>query len=355
MNLTLEQARKLKSTRILLLIGVVLGPLYTIFSDGFGSIHPYINTMIIGVIVALTVALFEFLVFTGKIRKRPFYQLFLARILLYAASINATILLVMIFSRMLRYDMSFRSVYKSAEFQAYLREGDFVVGQLFTLGVVILVIFTMQMGRKISPEVLLGFVSGAYAKPRKVKRIVMFLELQDVKTIIAKIGRVAFFQFLNDLIFDITDTILFRKGQIYEYVEDEILLIWNLHKGKEQANCIRVYFDIQDAIEAKKITYFETYGFVPSFHASLHYGSVIIGEIGDIKSELRYHGDVMNTTARILGATTAKHKFLVSAALLQEIELPLIYQQETLGAFLLKGKEKTVEIFSLSENGKLIH
>ena len=350
MQLTLEQSRKLKSAKVLFLAGMVLGPLYTVFSNGFSSIYPFINTLVIGLITAMIVAFFEFILFTGQVRKLPFYKILFLRIFLYIFSITTTIALVMIISRMFRNDMNFRSVYLSDEFQHYLWEEDFLFGILYTLGIITIVIFIMQIKRKVGPKILLGFISGRYYHPREVERIVMFIEIQKVKTIIEKIGRVRFFRYLNDIIFDITETVLFHKGEFYEYVENEILLIWNVKRGTENANCIRTFFEVQDIIGAKKITYFEKYGFIPEFHASLHFGPMIRGEIGDVKSEIKYHGDVMNTAARILGETNGENNILISSDLIEQIELPILYRKERLGKFDLKGKHQDIELFTLKEN-----
>lgn len=349
MQLTLEQSRKLKNSKALLLAGMVLGPLYTIFSDGFSSIHPFINTFVIGLITAMIVAFFEFILFTGQVRKLKFYKIFLLRIFLYTFSITAIITLVMIISRMFRHDMNFRSVYLSDDFQHYLWEEDFLFGVLYTLGLVTIVIFIMQIKRKIGPKILFSFISGRYYHPREVERIVMFMEIQKAKTIIEKIGRVKFFRYLNDIIFDITETVLFHKGEFYEYVENEILLVWDVKAGTERANCIRTFFEIQEVIEAKKMTYFEKYSFIPEFHASLHFGPMIRGEIGDVKSEIKYHGDVMNTAARILGETNRENNFLVSSDLMEQITLPILYRKERLGEFGLRGKHRDIALYALKE------
>ena len=110
MNLTLEQRRKLKNTRLLLLAAVLLSPIYTFFADGFSSFTPYINALVIAILVAVCVAFFEFIVFTGRLRKIRFYQLLLMRVVLYTITVVGIIILVMIISRMFRYDLNFSGV-----------------------------------------------------------------------------------------------------------------------------------------------------------------------------------------------------------------------------------------------------
>lgn len=349
MKLTIEQARKLKTTGILLVIGTFLGLLYPVFSDGFGSIYPYINGLIIGISIASLIAFFEFILFTGRFKKLPFYQTFLTRVILYTISMFSIIMFVFITYRMLYYDLNFYAVLQSNEFSDFMSSKDYKAALGYAFGIVALTNFTLQMNKKMGQGVLLGFIFGFYYKPKEVRRIIMFLSIRDAKAIIEKIGRLNYHKFLKEIHFDITDHILFRKGEIYEYVDSDLVLIWKRRNGLENANCIRLFFDIKNTIESEKINYYEKYKIVPHIYASLHVGTVIRGEIGDIKSEIRYSGDAMNTTARILGQTTEENEFLVSTALMELLKLPVIYQTKDIGVVKLKGKQIPLALQSITE------
>jgi len=98
----------------------------------------------------------------------------------------------------------------------------------------------------------------------------------------------------------------------------------------------------------KKEEYLKKYGVHPEFKAALHAGSVSVTWIGSIKKEIVYHGDVINTTARIQDeCNKLNQKFLISEYMLQNIELPAYLHSEFLGELQLKGKEKKVRIFGL--------
>jgi len=47
--------------------------------------------------------------------------------------------------------------------------------------------------------------------------------------------------------------------------------------------------------------YLSKYGRVPVFKAGIHGGKVMALEVGSVKKELAYLGDIVNTTARIQG------------------------------------------------------
>ena len=90
--------------------------------------------------------------------------------------------------------------------------------------------------------------------------------------------------------------------------------------------------------------YMDRYGLIPEFKAGLHYGQVTAGEIGIIKRDITFSGDVLNTTSRIQSQCN-QHKvpILSSNELLDELEL-INYKQIKIGSIVLKGKEEAVEL-----------
>ncbi|MEO0789150.1 MAG: hypothetical protein AAFY36_10820, partial [Bacteroidota bacterium] len=158
MNLTLEQKRKLKNAKTLILLGLFLSPVYALFADGFKSITPYANALVIAILLSLVISFFEFILFTGKAKKIKFYQLLFLRIALYTGSVFSVVTLTMIVSRMFRYNLNFQEVLNSNEFKNYIYEQDYLTGIFYTLALVGLVVFTLQMQRKIGPKVLLALI-----------------------------------------------------------------------------------------------------------------------------------------------------------------------------------------------------
>ncbi|MEO8210575.1 MAG: adenylate/guanylate cyclase domain-containing protein, partial [bacterium] len=93
----------------------------------------------------------------------------------------------------------------------------------------------------------------------------------------------------------------------------------------------------------------------PGFKAGLHSGQVIIGEIGDTKKEIVFHGDVLNTASRIQAqCNDLGKKFLVSADVLNKVKLPLEYTSESLGVFTLRGKSHEIELFHIQKSNTYI-
>ena len=83
------------------------------------------------------------------------------------------------------------------------------------------------------------------------------------------------------------------------------------------------YFAFKGRIDDKTGYYQETYGLVPEFKAGVNIGIATVTEVGDIKREIAYHGDVLNTAARIQGVCNQYgKKLLISEHLAERIKLP---------------------------------
>lgn len=97
-----------------------------------------------------------------------------------------------------------------------------------------------------------------------------------------------------------------------------------------------------------KEKYRKEFGIQPQFKAAMHAGNVSVTWIGSIKKEIVYHGDVINTTARIQDeCNKLDQNFLISEYMLQNLELPEYIRSEFVGELQLRGKQEKVKIFGL--------
>ena len=158
----------------------------------------------------------------------------------------------------------------------------------------------LQVNSKFGQADFWDIIRGRYNRPQKDKRIFMFLDINSSTTIAEKLGDENYHALLKDFFADITVPILENKGSIYQYVGDEVVIAWNYEDGKENLHCLRCFFDMKLHIQQLKEKYINRYGLVPTFKAGIHCGSVVAGEIGIIKRDITYSGDVLNTTSRIL-------------------------------------------------------
>ncbi|RYY16954.1 MAG: adenylate/guanylate cyclase domain-containing protein, partial [Chitinophagaceae bacterium] len=94
--------------------------------------------------------------------------------------------------------------------------------------------------------------------------------------------------------------------------------------------------------------YLHSYGLVPGFKAGIHCGRVVAGEVGIIKRDITYSGDVLNTTSRILNKCNEYQvEIIASADLLSELNLVKEFVSTPLGAIKLRGRDKEIFLNSL--------
>ena len=206
----------------------------------------------------------------------------------------------------------------------------------------------LQVNSKFGQESFWNIIRGKYNTPKEEKRIFMFLDLNSSTAIAEQLGDETYHAFLKDFFADITNPILENKGEIYQYVGDEVVIAWNYEDGKKDLHCLKCFFDMKLHIQKRKEKYLRLYGVIPSFKAGIHCGKVIAGEIGIIKRDITYSGDVLNTTSRILNKCGEfNEEIIASAELLSEVSFIKDYITRPLGAIKLKGKEKEVLLNAL--------
>lgn len=190
---------------------------------------------------------------------------------------------------------------------------------------------------------------GKYRRPREEKKIFMFLDLKSSTTTAEKLGHFKYSQFIQDCFIDLNAIINKYDAEIYQYVGDEAVLTWNYKNGLEDNRCVNIYFDFRRRLLNKKEYYINKYGVLPEFKAGMHGGNLMMAEVGTIKKEMAYHGDVINTTARIQGECNKYgEQLLMSEALINDLNLDSSFVTNKMGSVILKGKNEEVMIYSLN-------
>jgi len=218
--------------------------------------------------------------------------------------------------------------------------------------VVILTLIFMLVSDKYGPGVFVSMLKGEYFQPRRQERVIMFLDLNSSTAIAEMLGEHTYFSFLKDTIKFITPVILKYQGEIYQYVGDEIVISWKIDSKRQNSiNCFLCFLEIQRKLKEVKEYYNGRYGLQPIFKAGIHYGIVMIGEIGVVKREIAHSGDTMNTAARIRSKCTEfKVNILFSESLLKFLKTsPDQFSINKLGSLTLRGKKNPLKLFTLSD------
>lgn len=122
------------------------------------------------------------------------------------------------------------------------------------------------------------------------------------------------------------------------------------NNGTLNANCLQCFFDIQQQLLDNASYYKENYdGIVPKFKAGLHFGFVMVGEIGIVKKDIAYSGDVLNTAARIQSKCNELGvNILISKNLIVKLgPLPNTFKPKEIGKIDLRGKQQSLMLYTI--------
>jgi len=234
------------------------------------------------------------------------------------------------------------------EFYAAILSKTQLILAVYTLMIFILLSFYIQINLLLGEGVLFKFLFGKYRNPTGEHRIFMFLDLKSSTSLAERLGLKKYYSLLNDFFHEISEPVQRANAEIYQYVGDEVILTWKTRQGVDRSNCLKIFFQIQEKVYRNRKYYREKYGDVPAFKAGLHYGEVITAQIGDIKREIIYNGDVLNTCARIQEQCNKLHReLLISGNLLKELDIENEYKAEKIDTVTLRGKETKIELYSL--------
>lgn len=212
-------------------------------------------------------------------------------------------------------------------------------------------IFYFEISENIGHGILINFFTGKYHSPTVEKRIFMFTDMKSSTTIAEKLGHIRYFELLKEYYVDLSEAIINYSGEIYQYVGDEIVVSWKYKEGIENNNCIKCFFAMKEDLRKREKWYLEKFGLSPKFKAGFHFGQVTTGEIGALKKEIIFTGDVLNSTARIQGlCNDYKVDLLVSGDLIESLNLESEFHIKSLGKNELRGKTEIIELYTIMKD-----
>jgi adenylate cyclase len=274
-------------------------------------------------------------------KRAPLNKLFLQRLLLsFTVMLSVTLIAYVIFLVILKVgDMSLV---------------DFLLNPpLFVFyGYVILVDGFIAIFRQISmmlgPGILKKLIKGEFYTPREEDRIFMFLDLKSSTKMAEQLGHFKYSLMIQDC-FDDLAVVTNTEAEIYQYVGDEAVLTWPSRQGLKNHNCINAFYHFKARIDAREAHYLSTYGHKPFFKAGLNIGKVTVAEVGKTKKEIAYHGDTINTAARIQGkCNDFDCELLISESLKNALNGHEGFSVNHIGDIPLKGKAEHVAIYTVT-------
>ncbi len=224
----------------------------------------------------------------------------------------------------------------------------FIVVWIYTTVVAMVLTFGLQINRKFGPGILASLLLGKYHRPVEEHRIFLFIDMKGSTTIAEEIGHLQYSSLIQDCFKDLTPIIVEYSANIYQYVGDEVILFWPHDMGVRDNRCVEAYFAFQERLHKHGAYYEEEYGLRPFFKAGLHGGIVTVTEVGVIKKEIAFHGDVLNTASRIQSECNRfGEAFLASGSMIQALPFLPPSRVEHMGEMELRGKKQKLELFAI--------
>ena len=321
-------------------------------STSFDFTSNFIATLITGASAGILGGVFTINLMEDWLRRYPFWQALLYIFLAYTATATVVTVFGVSYLRAQEMNLPFYDGAVITEVFGFFGTFFFLRNYLIWLLIVIFTLIILMVNDKYGPGVFQDFLMGKYFHPKKEERIFMFIDVRSATTIAEEIGEERYFNFLKDFFKDITPAIIYTRGEVYQYVGDEVVVTWKLKNGLYKINVLRCYFEMKRIIQKRKKKYIKKYGVYPDFKVGAHYGQVMTGEVGILKREIAFSGDTLNTASRIQSLCNENSvDILLSKQLVDAFPyLPYRFKKENIGPADLRGKTETIELITFHLN-----
>lgn len=224
------------------------------------------------------------------------------------------------------------------------------VSTIIQIGFSLLVsLLYLEVRGHLGQDVFRNFFTGKYHRPKEELRIFLFSDMKSSTTIAEQVGHVRYFKLLQEYYNELSDAIINTHGEVYQYIGDEIVITWNMNDFNHSNHAIQCFLDMKKSLLAKKSYFEKTYGYFPDFKAAIHLGEVTTGEIGALKKEIFFTGDVLNTTSRMQGLCKKyQTDLIISKSLFDHIDITHSSASfEVIEGNNLEGKQKDIILYRI--------
>ena len=341
-NLTKKRLRTVATFALLgALIGPVLGLVIGEF-DGRPLFFSAVRGLAVAVLIGIGLGVGEEFILPRWSRTMAFARLSVVRIGGYTLMMVAALTAVNAVDVMIVRELGpFESI-------AYYAGRDLWSDLIFAFIAAVITTSFLQVRKLHNPGEIRRLLTGRYHYPVEESRIFLFADIVGSTGIAERLGHMAYSSFLRDCFADISEPILAWKGEVYQHAGDSVLVTWRMHEGIRSAACVQCFFDMIELLELRHDDYRRQYDTIPRLRAGIHGGDVVTTWVGEARKDLAFHGDTMNTAARV--ETACKEldaQCLVSERVYGAIELPPHLEARSVGEVELRGRTGALELFSV--------
>ncbi|MGL5165667.1 MAG: adenylate/guanylate cyclase domain-containing protein [Afipia sp.] len=330
--------RKLRLFAAILSGGMIGGIVFVVARVGVAPKQIAIG-LIYGVLISAAIGTFEFLASSGPLRDWLGSLSLRASLAVRSVFYAAAIIPVQYFELGVRImgetpDLSDRDLWTAIVFSA-----------IFSIALNLVFAVTNIIG----PRAFLHLATGRYHAPVEENRFVLFVDIAGSTTLAERLGGLGIHRFLDKTFRTLTGPVIDYRGEVLNYVGDEIIVTWPEVSGAVDCRPLRCFLAMRASLQQLQGRFEQEFGAAPRIRGSLHFGAVIVGEIGDIKRAIVFNGDVMNTAARLEELSrNVDGGFVASRAAINRFRSALPIPLCDLGVRDIRGKSDGIDVVGLA-------
>ncbi|HSQ43101.1 MAG TPA: adenylate/guanylate cyclase domain-containing protein [Fibrobacteraceae bacterium] len=279
--------------------------------------------------------------------QRPWGQTLIMRLLFFSGMLFANILAVFLLWSLRESGEMFSPAGKE-KLCSLIKEPEAEVFILYAFVIAFAITFVRSVTKKFGFRVMANALLGKFQDAVEEERIFLFLDLRSATTLAEEIGHEAYSAFLREYFHLVSNCCEENHGEIYQFAGDGVILSWPMRICRKTARPLTCFQDLVICFRNCRPWFEKRFHHSPQFKAAIHIGRVISTEVGNFGSAMAYHGDTLNTTARIQAlCNLLKKDLLVSDSFVRKMPNLAGYRATSQGTFQLKGKNQDLEIFSM--------
>jgi adenylate cyclase len=327
--------RKLRLLVAIVVVGTVAG-----LAANFGQGRALVVGAAFGLITSIVIGGVELFVLGGPMRDWLGGLSFTANLMVRSAIYAAFILVI----QLSQSDEIIAGVPLKTSSQ------NFWSGVISSAVIAVLMNLVFGIANIIGPRAFLNFITGRYHSPVEEDRFVLFVDIAGSTGLAERLGGIAIHRLLDRTFRLLTIAVVDYRGEVLNYVGDEVIVTWRERDGAVDCRPLRCFAAMRDELSRASTQFEGEFGTVPWIRGSLHFGPVIVGEIGDVKRAIVFNGDVMNTAARLEELSrTVDGGFLASRTAMERFGSALPFVVRDLGRLPIRGRADGIDVIGIDD------
>jgi adenylate cyclase len=329
--------RKLRTFAAIIVVGTLAG-LVINFAQGRTSPASMMVGTVYGLLMSISIGVVELFVLDGPMRDWLGNLSFTASLIVRSAIYAAIIMFIQIF--------------QSGELitgQSLDNPGQsFLLGFVYSAAVSVMMNLGFGIANIIGPRALKNFITGRYHSPVEENRFVLFVDIAGSTGLAEQLGGIGIHRFLDRTFRLLTLAVVDYRGEVLNYVGDEVIVTWPQDIGAIDGRPLQCFIAMRSALAQASSRFDSEFGAIPKIRGSLHFGPVIVGEIGDVKRAIVFNGDVMNTAARLEELSRkVDGGFLASRAAMERFSSAPRVATRDLGRLAIRGRADGIDVVGI--------